>query len=415
MKNQSTKNPENQDQRSSLNIRWLLGVLPFMMVLVLTSSFVLLGGGTRIELNPNNHRSPSHIKELDTLSAFNADVPQAEVEELPESKLEAYKKEEEEELAKQERYKKENEAIQSLSEYDNLYSQIMNEENEPSEEVRAGRAELYDDYDEYGENQGYGYEEDSPVYIARSYQAGDKQSSYDEKQDSLIALLLSKQQEIDDSNKAPAREAKSIVSIPHQEAELVSTLSPSTANLDSTQSEAQLQDNRFYGLEEDNPSSLVSNGSTKNAIAAVVHGNQEIMSGNTVKLRLQTDIGVNGVLIPAGSFIHGTASFSGERVRITIEAIQYQGNLFEVELTAYDIDGIAGIKAPSILVSELKKEFKEAQEESLDSAENEVELGDSLGGQIGSSALKSTKKLFGGKKLKAQKITLKSGYQVLLL
>lgn len=119
MKNQSTKNPENQDQRSSLNIRWLLGVLPFMMVLVLTSSFVLLGGGTRIELNPNNHRSPSHIKELDTLSAFNADVPQAEVEELPESKLEAYKKEEEEELAKQERYKKENEAIQSLSEYDN--------------------------------------------------------------------------------------------------------------------------------------------------------------------------------------------------------------------------------------------------------------------------------------------------------
>ena len=65
----------------------------------------------------------------------------------------------------------------------------------------------------------------------------------------------------------------------------------------------------FYSIEED-----VNEEDDKNAIEAVVHTNQVLVNGAVIKLRLATDIYINGILMPKDNFVFGVASRNVERL-----------------------------------------------------------------------------------------------------
>jgi conjugative transposon TraM protein len=163
--------------------------------------------------------------------------------------------------------------------------------------------------------------------------------------------------------------------------------------------------NRFYSLEEEQPTSELE----QNAIQATIDETQTVMSGSTIKLHIDNAIFIKGILIPKGQLIYGTASLEGERLQIAITNVHYQNNVLPVSLTVYDLDGIKGIYSPGALTRDVAKQSTDQAVQSLSLAS----MDPSIGAQAASAGIQAAKSLI-GKKTKLIKVTLTSGYHVLL-
>lgn len=162
--------------------------------------------------------------------------------------------------------------------------------------------------------------------------------------------------------------------------------------------------NAFYSLDAD-----ITTEDKQNVIKAEVQQTQTIVSGSTVKLISATDVYVNGILIPKGTLLYGIASQNGERLNITITSIHYQNNLLPVSLSVYDLDGLEGIYIPGSL-------SRDAVKQSGSEAVNNIgitSLDPSLGAQAANAGIAAAKSLM-NKKVKQVKLTIKTGYRVLL-
>ena len=160
----------------------------------------------------------------------------------------------------------------------------------------------------------------------------------------------------------------------------------------------------FYGLEKQAFDSVQDK-----ATEAVVHGTQTLVNGSVVKLRLREDLLINGSCLPAGSFVFGTASLEGERLEIGIHSIRNGSSLFAVKMKVYDLDGLPGIFIPSTITSEVSRQ----------SADNSLSMlglssmNPSLKAQATAAGVQTVKNLF-SKKIKPVKVTVQSGYRLLL-
>lgn len=147
----------------------------------------------------------------------------------------------------------------------------------------------------------------------------------------------------------------------------------------------------------------------QNAIDAVIHETQTLVSGSTVKLRLLNDIYINGKLIPKDNFVFGTAALNGERLSIKISGIRYKKSIFPVGLAVIDIDGLEGVYIPGAISRDVAKQ-------SSDRAIQDLSFGtmsNNIGVQAAGAGLEAAKSLF-SKKVKLIKVTVKAGYKVLL-
>jgi conjugative transposon TraM protein len=163
--------------------------------------------------------------------------------------------------------------------------------------------------------------------------------------------------------------------------------------------------NAFYGLDD---SSLASD-QPGNAIEAVVHDTQTLVAGSTIRLRLLSDVYIDGNLIPKDQFIYGTCSIAGERLVVKINSVRDDRSLFPVSLKVYDLDGMEGIYIPGAITRDAAKQAtsQSIQDMQLYSMDN------SLGVQAATAGIEAAKGLF-AKKAKLIKITVKAGYHILL-
>ena len=97
-----------------------------------------------------------------------------------------------------------------------------------------------------------------------------------------------------------------------------------------------------------------------NLIRACVHGNQTLLSGGTVRLRLLESIIVNGQEIPKNTIFYGTAGGGGTRLRITVENIRIGSYLTPVSYIIYDNDAIEGLNIPNNLKAKAKKQAEQS-------------------------------------------------------
>jgi len=162
--------------------------------------------------------------------------------------------------------------------------------------------------------------------------------------------------------------------------------------------------NNFYGLNNTKEAEQ-----DLNAIAAVVHETQILVSGSTIKLRISTDAFINGIQIPKGSFIYGMVSLRGERLEVDIEGIQYKESLFPVKLSVYDLDGIAGIRIPGAITRDVIKQNSDQTIQSMSLGS----FDQTLGAQAASAGIELGKNLL-SKKVKQVKVEVKAGYRILL-
>lgn len=147
------------------------------------------------------------------------------------------------------------------------------------------------------------------------------------------------------------------------------------------------------------------------SIRAVVHGEQkDITSSSQVKLRILDPIEVVGSVIPPNTMIIGKASFSENRVFVTIENIAYKDNVYPFKGCIYDRDGFKGIYIPDNLVIDAGKEGGERTVRGV-----EINTG-GLRGLLDKSAnaiVDATKSVVGGA-IKETKVTLPANYKLII-
>lgn len=152
----------------------------------------------------------------------------------------------------------------------------------------------------------------------------------------------------------------------------------------------------------------------KNTIRACIHGDQTVMDGQTVKLRLLEPLQAGNLVIPQNTLVSGTGKVQGERMDIVVSSIEYRGNLLPVELAVYDSDGQKGLSVPSSLEQEAAKEALANIGGGLGTS---ISFARSAGQQI---AMDVTRGLMQGgsqylaKKFRTVKVHLKAGYELML-
>lgn len=153
----------------------------------------------------------------------------------------------------------------------------------------------------------------------------------------------------------------------------------------------------------------------KNSIRACVYQTVTITDGQEVGLRLLEPMMAGNYFIPKNTVVTVSARITGERMGITINAIQHAENVIPVELLVYDLDGGQGISVPG---SEEINAVKEIAANMGSGMGSSITITDDAGSQLladlGRSAIQGASQ-YVSKKMRTVKITLKAGYQVLLL
>lgn len=337
---------------------WL--VLPLIVCPFLTLIFWLLGGGKDMDVvatvpsNGLNYQLPdaklNNISALDKLSFYT--------------------------LAKQDSLKR-----LELEQLDPLYEQASTQE----EEVNLDRP----------------YQ---PIYPSKQIPS---QYFYPEKSSSELDQLQTLVQSLQQPQKDPALEQLN-QTLQQLAALQQPTISPEVninqSEVYAVQSSRFHQRIGFYGESE-----IINDTSHTDLIFAMVHGEQQVQHGSIVKLRLLEDVWIRGDKISSGSFVFGQVSFDQERLQILVRSIPFKGQLFPVSLSVFDMDGIAGIHIPGSIEREVVKQSADQAVQSL----GILGVTHSLPSQIATAGIGTAKNIL-GRKLRQVRVTIKSGYRVLL-
>lgn len=104
---------------------------------------------------------------------------------------------------------------------------------------------------------------------------------------------------------------------------------------------------------EDNEDPVMNNA----LIKAVVHGEQKVRSNEYIKLRTTEACYVQGIKVPANFFFTGKASFSNDRIFVTVSSFKYGDRLIDAVFEIFDSgDGIRGIHVEGGLEQQIAEE-----------------------------------------------------------
>lgn len=135
-------------------------------------------------------------------------------------------------------------------------------------------------------------------------------------------------------------------------------------------------------------------------IKAVVHGEHKIRSSEYIKLRTTEESYIDGVKLPANFFMTGKASFSNDRIFVTVSSLKHGDRLMEVSFEIFDSgDGIRGIYVEGGLEQQIA-------EESIRDAVSGVRVNVPVIGGISTNALR--------RKAEDISVVIPSEYKVLL-
>jgi conjugative transposon TraM protein len=153
----------------------------------------------------------------------------------------------------------------------------------------------------------------------------------------------------------------------------------------------------------------------KNTISACVHGDQTVMGGQNVRLRLLEPLQAGRMVIPRNTLLSGTAKIQGERLDITVHTLEYAATILPVGLTVYDLDGQRGIFIPDLQELNAAKEIAANMGTSAGTSINfSNDAGEQFVADMGRNLIQGVSQ-FTAKKLREVKVHLKAGYRIYLL
>ena len=101
---------------------------------------------------------------------------------------------------------------------------------------------------------------------------------------------------------------------------------------------------------------IAENEPSPNLIKAIIDEDITATDGSRVRLRLLDDVQINDVVLHKGAYIYATMSgFGSQRVKGTVQSILVSDELFKVNLSLYDTDGLEGLYVPASKFRETAK------------------------------------------------------------
>lgn len=153
----------------------------------------------------------------------------------------------------------------------------------------------------------------------------------------------------------------------------------------------------------------------KNSIRACVNQTITLTSGKELQIRLLEPMIAGNIRIPTNTILVGACRIGNERMEVTINSIQYAGNIIPVELQVYNLDGQRGISVPG---NDEINAAKEIASQMAQSAGSSITITDDAGSQfaadMGKSLIQGASQ-YVSKKMSVVKVTVKANYQLLLL
>ncbi len=113
-------------------------------------------------------------------------------------------------------------------------------------------------------------------------------------------------------------------------------------------------------LEESKPIYVAENGKrmrkqqtavpvSSNRFKACIHGDQTVVTGSTVRMRLLEDVTVAGMKIPANTLFYGMATLGASRLDVVVSSLKVGDNINPVSFVIYDNDAMEGLNLPNNL------------------------------------------------------------------
>lgn len=161
--------------------------------------------------------------------------------------------------------------------------------------------------------------------------------------------------------------------------------------------------------------SVTESGNRRNTIRACIHGDQTVISGQGVRMRLLEPMRVGKHILPKNSLLTGECRIQGERLNIGIVQVEYDGIIIPVELTVYDNDGQDGIFIPGSMEANAVREVAANMGQNLGTSISITNQSakDQLLSELGRGAIQGVSQYI-SKKLREEKVHLKSGYTLML-
>ncbi|MDR6513722.1 conjugative transposon protein TraM [Chryseobacterium camelliae] len=163
------------------------------------------------------------------------------------------------------------------------------------------------------------------------------------------------------------------------------------------------------------PGQVLQSNVVRNSIRAIVMETKTLSGDGSLKLRLSESARIGGYEVPKGTELVAETKFQANRLQLKVSAVEVSGHIIPVEILVYGTDGQLGLLVPRS--DEINAAGEIAANMSQSSGMN-ISMSQSAGQQVASDLSRGLIQGVSGffsKKLRAVKVTVRSGHPVLLL
>ncbi len=163
------------------------------------------------------------------------------------------------------------------------------------------------------------------------------------------------------------------------------------------------------------PGQMMQTDVIRNSIRAIVMETKTLSGEGSLKLRLSESAHIGGYHVPKGTELVAETKFQVNRLQLKISTVEVSGNIIPVEILVYGTDGQLGLLVPR--TDEINVVGEIAANMSQSSGMN-ISMSRSAGQQVASDLSRGLMQGVSGyfsKKLRAIKVTVRSGHPVLLV
>lgn len=151
--------------------------------------------------------------------------------------------------------------------------------------------------------------------------------------------------------------------------------------------------------------------SSNTLFKACIHGDQTVVTGSTVRMRMLEDAVVCGMKIPANTLFYGVATLGANRLEVVVNNLKVGNTISPVSFVIFDNDAMEGLNLPNNMKTQAAKRMQQGLVQNIDMPLASI---GTMTSEITSAVNATTQiaKQILNMKLSQVKVHLKSNYQM---
>jgi hypothetical protein B2_20881 len=151
--------------------------------------------------------------------------------------------------------------------------------------------------------------------------------------------------------------------------------------------------------------------SSNTLFKACIHGDQTVVTGSTVRMRMLEDAVVCGMKIPANTLFYGVATLGANRLEVVVNNLKVGNTISPVSFVIFDNDAMEGLNLPNNMKAQAAKRMQQGLVQNIDMPLASI---GTMTSEITSAVNATTQiaKQILNMKLSQIKVHLKSNYQM---